>query len=199
MNNKKLVVVGGGGVGKSALTIQFVQSHFVEEYDPTIEDAYRRQVKIDEETHLLDILDTAGQEEYSAMRDSYMRSGEAFLIVYSVTDRNSFDEVATFREQISRVKDSENVPIIIVGNKSDLENERKISRGEGQDLATTYDCPFFETSAKTRTNVDEAFFGLVREIKIQNQKLLEKEESQNGKKMKKSSKKKKRRVRCSIM
>ncbi|KAJ3425688.1 ras-like protein rasb [Anaeramoeba flamelloides] len=199
MNNEKLVVVGGGGVGKSSLTIQFVQSHFIEEYDPTIEDAYRRQVKIDEETHLLDILDTAGQEEYSAMRDSYMRSGEAFLIVYSVTDRSSFDEVATFREQISRVKDSDNVPIIIVGNKSDLDNQRQISRGEGEDLAKTYDCPFFETSAKFRINVDESFFSLVREIKIQNEKLLEKEESQNGKKMKKTSKKKKRKIRCSLM
>ncbi|KAJ3442452.1 ras-like protein rasb [Anaeramoeba flamelloides] len=196
MNNKKLVVVGGGGVGKSALTIQFVQSHFIEEYDPTIEDAYRRQVKIDEEICLLDILDTAGQEEYSAMRDSYMRSGEAFLIVYSVTDRNSFGEVAIFHEQITRVKDSDDVPIIIVGNKSDLENERRISKGEGQDLAKTFGCPFFETSAKFRTNVDESFFESVREIKNQNEKLLSNE---NKQKMKKSLKKKKRRLRCSIM
>ncbi|KAJ6235558.1 ras-like protein rasb [Anaeramoeba flamelloides] len=199
MNNKKLVVVGGGGVGKSALTIQFVQSHFIEEYDPTIEDAYRRQVKIDDETHLLDILDTAGQEEYSAMRDSYMRSGEAFLIVYSVTDRNSFDEIATFHEQITRVKDSDDVPIIIVGNKSDLENQRQISRGEGQDLAKTYGCPFFETSAKYRINVDEVFFETVREINRQKEKLIEKENNLNKKNMKNSQKKKKRRFRCSIM
>lgn len=61
----KLVVVGGGGVGKSALTIQFIQSHFVDEYDPTIEDSYRKQCVIDEEVALLDVLDTAGQEEYS--------------------------------------------------------------------------------------------------------------------------------------
>ncbi|KAJ6232697.1 ras-like protein rasb [Anaeramoeba flamelloides] len=199
MNNKKLVVVGGGGVGKSALTIQFVQSHFIEEYDPTIEDAYRRQVKIDDETHLLDILDTAGQEEYSAMRDSYMRSGEAFVIVYSVTDRNSFDEVAIFHEQITRVKDSDDVPIIIVGNKSDLENERQISKGEGQDLAKTYDCPFFETSAKYRINVDEAFFESVREINRQKEKLLEKENDLKKERTKKTSKRKKRRLRCSIM
>merc|ERR1711991_711156 len=75
----KVCILGDGGVGKSALTIQFVQNHFIEEYDPTIEDSYRKQVTIDHETCLLDILDTAGQEEYSAMRDQYMRTGEGFL------------------------------------------------------------------------------------------------------------------------
>ena len=72
----KIVVVGGGGVGKSALTIQLIQNQFVTEYDPTIEDSYRKQVTIDEETCLLDILDTAGQEEYSAMRDQVGARGE---------------------------------------------------------------------------------------------------------------------------
>ena len=75
----KLVVVGGGGVGKSALTIQLIQSHFVSEYDPTIEDSYHKQCTLDGELVLLDILDTAGQEEYSAMREQYMRTGEGFL------------------------------------------------------------------------------------------------------------------------
>eukprot|EP00800_Vazella_pourtalesii_P022160 TRINITY_DN854_c0_g1_i2.p1 TRINITY_DN854_c0_g1~~TRINITY_DN854_c0_g1_i2.p1 ORF type:complete len:117 (-),score=29.64 TRINITY_DN854_c0_g1_i2:491-841(-) len=72
----KLVVVGGGGVGKSALTIQFIQSQFVEDYDPTIEDSYRKNGVIDDEVAILDILDTAGQEEFSAMREQYMHHGE---------------------------------------------------------------------------------------------------------------------------
>merc|ERR1712008_124026 len=101
----KLVIVGGGGVGKSALTIQLIQNHFIDEYDPTIEDSYRKQVTIDDETCLLDILDTAGQEEYSAMRDQYMRTGQGFLCVYSITSKGSFEEIASFREQILRVKD----------------------------------------------------------------------------------------------
>src|SRR5438128_9220601 len=95
----KLVIVGGGGVGKSALTIQLIQNHFIDEYDPTIEDSYRKQVTIDDNTSLLDILDTAGQEEYSAMRDQYMRTGEGFLLVYAITSRASFEETTTFREQ----------------------------------------------------------------------------------------------------
>ncbi|XP_043915116.1 GTPase HRas [Protopterus annectens] len=93
MTEYKLVVVGAGGVGKSALTIQLIQNHFVDEYDPTIEDSYRKQVVIDGETCLLDILDTAGQEEYSAMRDQYMRTGEGFLCVFAINNTKSFEDI----------------------------------------------------------------------------------------------------------
>ena len=96
-------------MGKSALTIQLIQNHFVDEYDPTIEDSYRKQVVIDGETCLLDILDTAGQEEYSAMRDQYMRTGEGFLLVFAVNNAKSFEDISTYREQIKRVKDAEEV------------------------------------------------------------------------------------------
>ncbi|KAJ2726269.1 RAS1 protein [Coemansia sp. Benny D115] len=164
----KLVVVGGGGVGKSALTIQFIQAHFVDEYDPTIEDSYRKQCTIDDETAMLDVLDTAGQEEYSAMREQYMRTGEGFLLVYSITSRNSFEEVPTFQQQILRVKDRDYFPMVVCGNKADLEHERQVSFQEGNDVAQSFGCPFHETSAKTKTNVKEAFYTLVREIRRYN-------------------------------
>lgn len=164
----KLVVVGGGGVGKSCLTIQFIQSHFVEEYDPTIEDSYRKQCVIDDEVALLDVLDTAGQEEYGAMREQYMRTGEGFLLVYSITSRNSFEEISTFYQQILRVKDMDQFPVIIVANKCDLEYERQVGMNEGRDLAKHFGCKFIETSAKQRINVDEAFTNLVREIRKYN-------------------------------
>ena len=158
------MVVGGGGVGKSCLTIQLIQSHFVDEYDPTIEgvyflllilylrssftqaftaidaysrlnllilvysDSYRKQCVIDEAVALLDVLDTAGQEEYSAMREQYMRTGEGFLLVYSITSRQSFEEILVFQQQILRVKDKDYFPIIVVGNKCDLEGERQVSK-----------------------------------------------------------------------
>ena len=103
------IELSAGGVGKSALTIQLIQNHFVDEYDPTIEDSYRKQVVIDGETCLLDILDTAGQEEYSAMRDQYMRTGEGFLLVFAVNNAKSFEDISQYREQIKRVKDAEEV------------------------------------------------------------------------------------------
>jgi len=167
----KLVVVGGGSVGKSCLTIQLIQSHFVDEYDPTIEDSYRKQCVIDDEVALLDVLDTAGQEEYSAMREQYMRTGEGFLLVYSIASRQSFEEIQQFQQQILRVKDKDYFPIIIVGNKCDLESDREVSTQEGEELARSMSCKFIETSAKTRLNVENAFYDIVREIRRYNREM----------------------------
>lgn len=164
MTEYKIVVVGAGGVGKSALTIQLIQNHFVDEYDPTIEDSYRKQVVIDGETCLLDILDTAGQEEYSAMRDQYMRTGEGFLLVFAVNNAKSFEDIAMYREQIRRVKDSDDVPMVLVGNKCDLQM-RSVDQSTVLETAQTYNIPTIETSAKTRMGVDDAFYTLVREIR----------------------------------
>lgn len=93
----------------------------------SLADSYRKQCVIDDEVALLDVLDTAGQEEYSAMREQYMRTGEGFLLIYSITSRQSFEEIMTFQQQILRVKDKDYFPIIVVGNKCDLEKERVVS------------------------------------------------------------------------
>jgi GTPase KRas protein len=126
---------------------------------------------IDDEVALLDVLDTAGQEEYSAMREQYMRTGEGFLLVYSITDRQSFEEIMTFQQQILRVKDKDYFPMIVVGNKCDLDGERQVSTQEGQNLARQFGCKFIETSAKSRINVDNAFYDIVREIRRYNKEM----------------------------
>jgi len=122
-------------------------------------------VVIDKSVALLDILDTAGQEEYSAMREQYMRTGEGFLLVYSVTSRDSFENLKKFFSLILRVKDSNQFPMIIVGNKCDLADSRQVSTQEGKDLAKSLGCRFIETSSYTKYHVDDAFFELVREIR----------------------------------
>ena len=138
---------------------------------------------IDGETCLLDILDTAGQEEYSAMRDQYMRTGEGFLLVFAVNSAKSFEvstsnrqfilftvlkwlyvtlqDIGTYREQIKRVKDAEEVPMVLVGNKCDLQQAWAVNMTQAREVARQYGVPFVETSAKTRMGVDDAFYTLV--------------------------------------
>jgi len=105
------------------------------------------------------------------MREQYMRTGEGFLLVYSITSRQSFEEILTFQQQILRVKDKDYFPIIVVGNKCDLENEREVSFEEGQALARQFGCKFIETSAKSRKNVEQAFYDIVREIRRYNKEM----------------------------
>jgi len=139
----KIVILGDGGVGKSCITIQLTQNIFVSEYDPTVENSYRKQVVVDDEPMMLDILDTAGQEDYSILRDQYIRTGQGFLIVYSITSAVTFKGVPDLRQKILGVKDEEEYPMILVGNKCDLEKERSVTVAEGQELAKSFSIPFF--------------------------------------------------------
>ncbi|XP_041978965.1 ras-related protein M-Ras-like isoform X2 [Aricia agestis] len=162
----KLVVVGDGGVGKSAITIQFFQKLFVTDYDPTIEDSYIQHTEVDGQWCILDVLDTAGQEEFSAMREQYMRKGDGFLLVYSVTDQQSFQNIRHFHTQILRVKDRETYPMLVCANKVDLVAARTVSEEAGRELARALPAPYIETSAKEPPlNVDAAFHELVRIIR----------------------------------
>lgn len=178
-----LVVMGAGGIEKSHFVIQvsflkafgyitlylpevqFIQSHFVDEYDPTIEDSYRKQCIIDDRAAFLDILDTAGQEEYSSVREQYMKAGDGFILMYSIANRASFDDLLTFQQQILRVKDKDYFPMILVGNQSDRVCDREVSTNQGHELARLFGCPFVEASAKNDINVEKVFYDLVREIR----------------------------------
>jgi GTPase KRas len=161
-----IVVVGDVNVGKSVLTIQLVQNVFLDEYDPTITDRYRKQVCIDSEICLLDILDT-GQEGYACRSPSDMdlRYADGFLVVYSITSKPSFDSTDELRDRLLLIKDQDHVPMVLCGNKCDLEMERKVTSEDGWEKAQKWSCPFFHTSAKERVNVEESFFELVREIR----------------------------------
>uniref|UniRef100_A0A915I242 small monomeric GTPase n=1 Tax=Romanomermis culicivorax TaxID=13658 RepID=A0A915I242_ROMCU len=172
MREYKIVVLGSGGVGKSALTVQFVQGIFVEKYDPTIEDSYRKQVEVDGQQCMLEILDTAGTEQFTAMRDLYMKNGQGFVLVYSITAQSTFNDLIDLRDQILRVKDVDEVPMILVGNKCDLEDERVVGKDQGQNLARQFNCAFLETSAKAKINVHEVKIRIKRFIKIQGQKIV---------------------------
>jgi len=161
----KIVVVGAGGVGKSALTVRFIQGNFIERYDPTIEDSYRKQMEVNGVACMLDIMDTAGQEEYSALRDQYMKSGQGFVVVYSIISIPTFETCELLKTFIGRIKESDpDIPVILVGNKCDLEGQRTVKITEAQNLAKRWNCGFIESSAKSNLNVTEAFILLVQSI-----------------------------------
>ena len=152
-------------MGKSSLTIRIVQNTFVKDYDHTIEDSYTVSLVIDGTTCRLDILDTAGQEEYRAMNDQYKRTGEGFLCVFAVNDPKSIEAVDYHINKIKQLKEDDSVPIVLVANKSDLAYQKVADRLWAQQCASDNGIPLIETSAKTGLGVHDAFFQLVRQIR----------------------------------
>ena len=146
-----------------------------------INNKYEYDENDDYETCCIDLLDTAGQEEYSSLRDTYYvslilccfffvnfffckRRGDGFVIVYDITSKNSFAEAAQIYDEILRVKDEDYFPCVLVGNKSDLLQEREVSESQGKQKAQEFGIPFLETSAKIRINIDETINNLIRII-----------------------------------
>lgn len=178
----KIVMLGSGAVGKSAITVQMVSGHFLSSYDPTIEDSYRTTININNQDIILNILDTAGQEEFYALRDQYMRSGDGYIIVFSITSVTSFLEVNAIKEQLNIVLDADNntlIPIILVGNKCDLEEYRQVQSSDAQRLAEEWRVKYFETSAKNKININRIFEELVYLIEANNQTNIQNTSNQN--------------------
>ena len=163
----KIILLGSGSVGKSALVARFVNNQFVPRYEPTIEETFSKTIKIDENPILLDIYDTAGTEQFRTMQDLYMKEGDGFILVFSIVSQATFNELISIYNHIIEVKNS--MPkaiykITIAGNKCDLESDRCVKTEEGQELAERYNCEYIETSAKTQYNVNEMFEQLTRRL-----------------------------------
>merc|ERR1712159_238287 len=173
----KIVVAGVGAVGKSALTLRLCSGKFPKKYDPTIEDSYRKKLDVDGQVRTLDILDTAGQDEYRTLRMEYMVEGRGFVLVYSIIDGESFEAMDEFKDQIDKAcaKVGVKVPIILVGNKCDLAENRTVMKKMGEQKVKEWkdaktrnsaigDIVFMEASAKEDTNVTAIFETLVRSM-----------------------------------
>ncbi|KAJ3541217.1 hypothetical protein NM688_g6115 [Phlebia brevispora] len=154
MDSWRVAVLGDGGVGKTALAVQFTLNCFVE-------DAYRKQLVVDNKMCFVEVIDTAGQEEYATLRDQWVREGQGFILVYSIASRATFDRLEVFRQAMLKVKRQKPV-FMLVGNKCDKTTEREVSREEGIQMARNFGCEFMETSAKTAMNVERLFTTLVR-------------------------------------
>jgi small GTP-binding protein len=165
MANRKILVFGEEGVGKSAIVIQFVQGCFVPDFDPTVEDFYYRSLQLDHHAVPLAILDTAGADGYPPMLLSYLRHSEGFMMVYAIDDRPSFDLLEEFHRKLVHTRGPTPVPLVICGNKCDLEESRVVSRAEGEQLATRWGGTYWETSALANINIQAAFLDVVKQVR----------------------------------
>ena len=164
MSSIKISVFGLAAVGKSCLSLRFIRDIFLEEYEPTISDNYQKTITIDNKTYQVDIFDTAGMENISALQASTIKQRDCFILVYSIVDRASFDHIERVYDDILRVKEVEKVPCVLCGNKVDLEKHREISKEEGVELAQKIHAVFLETSAKSGLNVELAVKSAVNEV-----------------------------------
>lgn len=153
----KYIIIGDVSVGKSCLLLQFTDKRFQPVHDLTIGVEFgSKMVQIDNKPIKLQIWDTAGQEAFRSITRSYYRGAAGALLVYDVTRRDTFESLATWLED-ARQHANPNITIMLIGNKSDLENRRVVSREEGERFARENGLVFLETSAKTAHNVEEAF------------------------------------------
>ena len=155
--------MGKGVVGKSSLTYRFINYNAPEDHDPTIEDRYKQSQIINNEQYEVEILDTAGEDDYQNMLDSWINFGDGFLLVFAINDEESFKLLEKKRERIINNKNKK-VPIILVGNKQDLSEERKIEFSDAKNLADSWGCEYIETSAKTNFKCKEVFEKLAIKI-----------------------------------
>ena len=158
----KLAVLGKSLVGKSALTFRFISDKFPTEHDTTVEDQYKTMATINDTQCELEILDTAGQDDYQTMLDTWIEFGNCFLLVYSIEDADSFKQIKFKYDRIVQLKGKEKFSVAIIGNKCDLpDSKRKVTKSEAENFAKNIGVAFLEVSALTRANVKEAFTQVV--------------------------------------
>ena len=160
----KLLLIGNSSVGKSSLLVRFVDDIWEENFVPTIGVDFKlKTLDVNGKKVKLQIWDTAGQERFKNITASYYRGGNGVLVVYDITDRDSFTNLTSWLIEIEK-NANKNVFKLLIGNKNDLESERKVTTEEGKEFADSNGMKFIETSAKTADKVYEAFELLTKEI-----------------------------------
>ena len=168
----KLIIVGDSGVGKSCLSIKASRNYFEDFYSPTVGFEFLTfNVKIEDKTVKLQIWDTCGQEVYRSLISSFYRSAALAIVVYSIEDENSFNNIEKWLNDI-KTQQNPDVKIFLIGNKADLEDKRKITKDQGQEFAKEHNISFFtESSAKTGLNVQNIFIEAAKILFVQHEEI----------------------------
>ncbi|KAJ5070005.1 ras gtpase [Anaeramoeba ignava] len=175
----RIGIFGAGGVGKSTITIKFTHNIFIEEYDPTIEDEYIKEIELNDKKILLKVLDTAYPEEFCDPFPRWVEFSQVFVLVYSIIDKYSFGEILNYHyKRIKNILNVQDYPKILIGNKSDLFTKREVKTKKGKELAKQLNCKYIETSAKTGENLNQLFY----EASLLAIQELKNKENQNKKK-----------------
>ncbi|KAF8450465.1 small GTPase superfamily [Boletus edulis BED1] len=167
MRKRKIAVLGSRSVGKSSLVIQFIENHFVEAYYPTIENTFSKGVLYQGVEYDCDIIDTAGQDEYSILNSKHAIGIHGYVLVYSVTSRRSFEMVKIVYDKILDFCGKNDIPCVLVGAKTDLQSSptsRQVQPNEGEEFAKSNKAAWVETSAKNNVNVGKVFELCLAEI-----------------------------------
>lgn len=171
---RNVAMMGYRSVGKSSLSIQFVEGQFVDSYDPTIENTFTKKTRIHSMDYEIRLVDTAGQDEYSIFPAQYSMDFHGYVLVYSITSQRSFEVIKILYEKLLDMMGKAYVPVVLVGNKTDLHQERAVPTEEGKKLADSWKAHFLETSAKQNESVSDIFSLLLSQIEKDNGNTTEK-------------------------
>ncbi|KAL4089450.1 hypothetical protein QTP88_024485 [Uroleucon formosanum] len=165
---RKIAIMGYRSVGKSSLSIQFVEGQFVDSYDPTIENTFVKTTKVNNQEYDLKLVDTAGQDEYSILSTQYSIGIDGYVLVYSITSPKSFEIIQIIYDKLLDMTGKVHVPVVLVGNKKDLHMDRVVTQEEGRKLADSWKAVFLEASAKQNECVADIFHTMLMEIEKAN-------------------------------
>jgi len=176
----RYIIVGDVSVGKSCIMLRFSSNQFREEHELTIGVEFAiKFYEIKNKNIKIQIWDTAGEEAFQSITKNYYKNAIGALLVYDITKKSSFDHLKNWLDNI-RENSSRNIKIILIGNKTDLEDKREVTFQEGEEFAKNNGLFFLETSAKNFTNINESFNKLTEEIYDNIEILEEEEESKNS-------------------
>ncbi|KAG0011576.1 Ras GTPase ras2 [Entomortierella chlamydospora] len=158
-------VLGDMESGKTELANQFRLKHTATEYDPYTENGHELRVMVDDQPCVIEIYEIPSQEEYTALRNQWIRDCHGFVLVYSIVARQTFEGIQRYHNQIIHAKGTSDIPMILVGSECESLIEREVSRDEGTLKAKSLSCGFTEASTETSVSVDRIFYDVVRMIR----------------------------------